>query len=75
LAVYLADKYWGGDQPVNLRQRFQSMWTRFGPQSAAREIADQRQAVALAVEDWFRRRLGREPEAIVRAESPEPGAA
>ncbi len=72
LAVYLADKYWWEDQPMTLRQRFQAAREMFGRKPAALRAVDRREETALAVEGWFRRRLGQEPEAVVRTPSVRP---
>ncbi len=71
LAVYLADKYWQNDRPVTLAERFRITRGYFTPAAAAAspgalESVDHRERVALAVEDWFRRRLGLEPESVAR---------
>lgn len=71
LAVYLADKYWWDDNPVSLADRFQTTRDFFrqtpkAHQPEALAAVDRRERVALAVEDWFRGLLGREPEDLAR---------
>lgn len=66
LALYLADKYWWDDEPVDIGQRFQISRRNNAGRDDFEKIIGRRQATALAVERWFRRTLGGEPEEIAR---------
>lgn len=66
LSVYLADKYWQDDRPVNLAERFGA--TRdylsripMADQPEAMKSVWRREKVAKAVETWFRTVLGADP--------------
>lgn len=69
LAVYMADGYWWNDEPVSLKERFAISRRQAEAKGEFSKIIDKRQFTAEAVEYWFRRSLGRAPEAVAREKS------
>lgn len=66
LAVYLADKYWWNDEPAALGERFAISRRHAEAKDICAKIIDKREMTAQALENWFRRRLGSEPETVAR---------
>ncbi|MDR1546262.1 MAG: NTP transferase domain-containing protein [Deltaproteobacteria bacterium] len=72
LAVHLADKYVKGSTVVGLDERFAPSYAAWDDSAEALASVARRRAAAVAVEDWFRRRLGAEPAAVAAASTGRP---
>ena len=75
LAVYMADKYWWEDQPVDLKTRFQKARDLFSGRQQAQNTVDRREQTALKAEQWLQNHLGTTPESIIRQPSTDSGEA
>ena len=70
--VYMADKYFYGDEQVGIADRFTVVKDHFRHDAEALEAISHREHIALALRGWFTEILGETPEAVIAVEGAHP---